>query len=171
MNSITIEISESIKQHFNQLTTTYDDVLNRNDVNRSLLKISTLIANSQDTSLINHLKDLENMIHMISDSQWNISSGKVQRINAALSYFLNEDDIIPDNTPGLGYLDDCIVISNTKEFLAHELQDFNDFQATRRVYGKNKCKNREDWKKIKHQETSSRLRHRRTRFSMKNRMG
>jgi len=171
MHTIKIDISETVKNHFNQLATITSQQLNKHSISQSLLKIKKLSDNCQDESLLTHLIDLKSMIDMVNEPHWQISSDKAQRINAALAYFLNEDDIIPDNTPGLGYLDDCIVISNTKEYLINELHDFNDFQGTRRIYGKNKCQNREDWQKIKHQESVSRLRHRRTKSAMKNRRG
>ena len=171
MHSITIEISESLRNHFNQLITHSSHQLNQKNLSRSLLKITTLSEGCQDDTLLSHLKDLEHMIQMMQEPHWRISAEKAQRINATLAYFLDENDMIPDSTPGLGYLDDCIVISNTKEELSHELNDYLDFQGTRRVYGQQKCVNREDWQEIKKQETASRLRHRRTRLAMKNRRG
>ena len=171
MHRITIEISESLKNHFSQLTHNSNETLDHHILQRSLLKIKSLSGNSHDDILLSHLKDLETMIHMLMEPQWQVSAGKAQRINATMTYFLNENDIIPDSTPGLGFLDDCIVISNTKEELSHELNDYLDFQGTRRVYGQQKCVNREDWQEIKKQETASRLRHRRTRLAMKNRRG
>jgi uncharacterized membrane protein YkvA (DUF1232 family) len=169
MHSIKIEISESVKNHFSQLTASTGYTLNRHAINQSLLKIEVISQDCQDDSLLSHLRDLKSMIEMMNEPHWQVSSDKAQRINAALGYFLNEEDMIPDSTPGLGYLDDCIVINNTKDYLRHELNDFIDFQDTQRIYGKNKCLNRDDWKKIKHQESASRLRHRRTKFARKNR--
>ncbi len=168
MQQLTIEINASIKRHFNQLITASDVVLNRQAIQNSLEKINSLYQTREDDTLLKHLSDLTSMIHMLSDPDWQMPADKAQRINAALAYFLNEDDIIPDSTPGLGYLDDCIVINNTKEYLDRELQDFTDFQNTRRVYGKNKCHNRTEWAKIKQQETASRLRHRRSKLSVNN---
>ena len=162
MHTIKIEISESVKNHFNQLTAHSSDQLNHDSIRQSLTKINSIRQDCPNDSLLAHLMDLQAMIDMLNEPNWHISSEKAQRINAALAYFLNDKDMIPDNTPGLGYLDDCIVIHNTKEYLRQEMLDFIDFQDTRRVYGKNKCSNRDDWKKIKHQESVSRLRHRRT---------
>lgn len=169
MHSIKIEINESVKNHFSQLMASTGYTLNRQAINQSLLKIEVISQDCQDDSLLSHLRDLKSMIEMMNEPYWQVSSDKAQRINAALGYFLNEEDMIPDSTPGLGYLDDCIVINNTKEYLCHELNDFIDFQDTQRIYGRNKCLNREDWKKIKHQESASRLRNRREKFAMKNR--
>lgn len=166
MQTITIMIDEAVKDHFNQLTSQAGSGLDQEIINKSLNKIKQLTQACENESLIHHLMSLKDMIHMLNEPQWNLSHCKAERINATLAYFLNEHDIIPDNTPGVGYLDDCIVIQSTKEHLNHELNDYLDFQDKQRVYGKNKCFNQQDWRKIKQQESNSRLRNRRARFAI-----
>lgn len=169
MQSITIQISDMVKNHFNEITPHNNHTINQQAIAQSLQKIDRLSTTCNNESLRAHLMDLKDMIHMLNEPHWNLSPSKLARINTALSYFLNEHDIIPDSTPGVGYLDDCIVINNTKEYLAGELTNFLDFQDKQKIYGKNKCLSRQDWRKIKQQEANSRLRHRRAQNAMRNR--
>ena len=45
----------------------------------------------------------------------------------ALAYFSEPEDLIPDDTPGLGYLDDAIMIEMVCRELRHEIQAYRDY--------------------------------------------
>ena len=51
----------------------------------------------------------------------------VVRIDVAVEYLSRTDDLIPDTTPGIGYLDDAIVIELAHRMLERELADYADF--------------------------------------------
>lgn len=48
-------------------------------------------------------------------------------IVAGLAYFSNPDDLIPDHVPGLGFLDDAIMIKFIEEEFKHELWGYRRF--------------------------------------------
>ena len=56
-------------------------------------------------------------------------------VRAALAYFTDPDDLIHDAVPGLGFLDDAIVIELLWLELRHELAAFQTFAQFRRRSG------------------------------------
>lgn len=167
MQTITININAAIKSHFEQITPHHYNSLNQQVIDKVLTKIDQLLLENEDHSLHTHLSDLKDMIHMVNDHQWSLELSKQSRILDTLEYFLNENDLIPDAIPSIGYLDDCIVIENSKEILTNELRNYLDFSEKRRVYAKNKSFTQNDWQRIKEQESHSRIRNRRHKQSLR----
>ena len=73
------------------------------------------------------LDRLDQLIAMVRDEGWAMGAEDVQRTLSALEYFSNPDDIIPDSTPVLGYLDDAIMIEVCVRELTHELSAYEEF--------------------------------------------
>ena len=49
----------------------------------------------------------------------------------ALAYFAEPDDLIPDQIPGLGFLDDAIMVELVVRELRHEIEAYEDFRVFR----------------------------------------
>jgi len=78
---------------------------------------------------------LETLIDMLRDEEWRLEGPDRNRILDALAYFVDPDDIIPDRVPGLGYLDDAIMVELVVKELVHEIQAYEDFCAYREEHG------------------------------------
>ena len=78
---------------------------------------------------------LEALIGLLEDPDWNPPERVRGRVRAALAYFTDPDDLIHDAVPGLGFLDDAIVIELLWLELRHELAAFEAFARFRRRYG------------------------------------
>ena len=50
---------------------------------------------------------------------------------AGIAYFSNPDDLIPDSIPGVGFLDDAIMIKFIEDEFKHELWGYRKFRKTR----------------------------------------
>jgi uncharacterized membrane protein YkvA (DUF1232 family) len=73
------------------------------------------------------MEKLNQLIQMLEDQVWEISGDDRARITNALAYFADPDDIIPDNVPGFGFLDDAVVIDLVCQALQHDIEAYQDF--------------------------------------------
>ncbi len=70
---------------------------------------------------------LELLTRMIADKSWNISGEDRTRIINAVAYVCDPTDLIPDNIPGIGLLDDAIMIELVCTDLQHDIDAYKDF--------------------------------------------
>ena len=73
------------------------------------------------------LDDLGTLIAMLEDGEWPLEQEARQRIVAAISYFADPTDLIPDKLPGLGFLDDALMAELLIREFKHELEGYRDF--------------------------------------------
>ncbi len=83
------------------------------------------------TYLQEAIETLESLIRMLHDKEYAVPKNVSRDVVAALAYFAHEDDLIPDDIPVLGYLDDAIMIKFVEEELKEELWAYGKFTAFR----------------------------------------
>ena len=104
---------------------------------------------------------LSQFIDMLRDREWRLEGKDRERILDALAYFVDPDDIIPDRVPGLGYLDDAIMVELVVKELAPELEAYEDFCAYRKKHRKKKDSEEElETRRVSLQARMRRRRHR-----------
>jgi uncharacterized membrane protein YkvA (DUF1232 family) len=115
------------------------------------------------TFVVSRMLTLQNMVDMLKDRDWALENDDRDRVLEVLAYFADPKDIIPDELPGIGFLDDAIMIDLAAIDLAPELEAYAEF-----------CANREDLAakeadaqplKVARDELQSRMRRRRRRRS------
>jgi uncharacterized membrane protein YkvA (DUF1232 family) len=85
---------------------------------------------SEQASFIKERMDkLAKLIQMLEDRLWLIGGDDRTRVRNALAYFADPDDLIPDNVPGFGLLDDAVVVDLVCGALAlkHDMDAYEDF--------------------------------------------
>jgi uncharacterized membrane protein YkvA (DUF1232 family) len=79
------------------------------------------------------ITELKELIAMLEDKEWRLEGELRARVLSALSYFVEPNDLIPDSTPGIGYLDDAIMISLVARELGPEIESYRAFVSHRAV--------------------------------------
>jgi len=77
--------------------------------------------------IMERLARLETMIRMLTDHEWRLPQKDSARVLNALAYFTDTEDLIPDQVPGIGYLDDAIIVELVVRELRHEIDAYDDF--------------------------------------------
>jgi len=70
---------------------------------------------------------LETLMAMIEDEDWALPKATSERVLASLAYFAAPDDLIPDHVPGLGFLDDAIMVKIVEGEFEPELWGYRKF--------------------------------------------
>ena len=116
--------------------------------------------------IIERIDKLRLMIRMVSDIEWRLPHQETTRVLNALAYFAEPEDLIPDHIPGLGFLDDAIMIELVVRELRHEIeayQDFCDYRDRLSAKGDGSHASREGWLDARRKELQARMRRRRGR--------
>ena len=133
---------------------------------------SELIVRTRDLDLPQFVSDrllkLQILLNMIRDEEWRLSEEECNSIRSALYYFIDPEDVIPDNIPGIGYLDDAMYAEIVIQELAVEIKLYQEF-CQFRIAEENRRRNRdldphvgrEDWIADKRAVLHSRMRERR----------
>jgi uncharacterized membrane protein YkvA (DUF1232 family) len=73
------------------------------------------------------LRELDTLTRMLEDPDWRIEGAHRQRVLEALAYFAEPGDLVPDQIPGLGFLDDAIMVELVVRELRPELDAYGVF--------------------------------------------
>lgn len=116
------------------------------------------------------LDKLNIMIQMLKDHEWRLPGAESNRVLNALAYFSEPEDLIPDSIPGVGFLDDAIMIELVVRELKHEIEAYRDFcdfraqhQKKRGIKHQSSDVTRDQWLAKRRQELQLRMRRRRKR--------
>ena len=80
------------------------------------------------------IPQLETLISMLSDDEWQLPEDERERLLATFVYFGDPEDILPDDIPVIGYLDDVIILELVALELVHVREAYDDFCEFRDDY-------------------------------------
>ncbi len=110
------------------------------------------------------VKKVGALIEMMRDEEWELPEEERSNVLAALVYLSEPEDLIPDEVPVLGYVDDAIMIELVVRELRPEIDAFMDFCRYRegeRARNRNPNLSRDEYLAIKRRELHERMRRRR----------
>lgn len=167
---ISFELSQTDLDHFREVMIRARESAEGKSIDEIVSKASELLSlvNSSRTSdfIRDRMNILETLIGMVMDSGWGLVEKDRQRVVDALTYFAEAEDLIPDDIPGLGFLDDAIMVEIVSGELHHEIQAYRDFVVfraaeTARMGEDAEDVERTDWLETRRQQLHSRMRRRR----------
>jgi uncharacterized membrane protein YkvA (DUF1232 family) len=167
---ITLDLSDKDLEHFRELARAAMDnsrQLDRKTVIGGARRLLVEVQEKVGSDYIRgRLSQINVLIDMLEDEGWGMKDVGQGRVLAALAYFNNPEDLIPDDLPGLGYLDDAIMIELLCRELQPEIEAYEDFVNYRASEAKRRGLdpadlNRGDFLKAREQALLARMRRRR----------
>jgi uncharacterized membrane protein YkvA (DUF1232 family) len=134
---IVLDLSDKDMRHFRGVLRNVRKGANAQDEETVLSSIARLqeeaIAAEPPEFVRVRVERLSLLIDMLEDEEWQLAGDDRSRILNALAYFADPDDIIPDRVPGLGYVDDAIMLELVFRSLRHEIEAYENYCEFRRT--------------------------------------
>jgi len=166
---VAFELSDKDLKYFrNRLKEVWAEGKSRTEA-EIITAASELLKTTRDSEAPEFVKErmaeLGEMIAMLEDAEWKLGEPERGNVLKAMAYFAEPQDLIPDTIPGIGYLDDAIMVELVCIELKHELDAFRDFCKYRiaedKRRGKDQHATRDEWLSTRRKQLQARMRRRR----------
>jgi len=131
-----IELSDRDLRHFRRELRRAREAVGIADDDEILGAAADLLETLQRAELpdfvAERLGKLETLHAILTDADWTLEERERAPVLAALAYVCDPEDIIPDDIPGIGLLDDAVMIELVFRELRHEIEAYEDFCAYRK---------------------------------------
>lgn len=133
---ITLELSDSDLTHFRALMQAAIEKVKSLPPQEIISNAEALCEEMASASIpdfvVQRVASLKTLISALHDEEWQIPEDERTEILTSLAYFCEPHDLVPDSIPGLGYLDDAIMIELVIQDLSLDLQAYESFCSFRR---------------------------------------
>ncbi|HEB88574.1 MAG TPA: DUF1232 domain-containing protein [Deltaproteobacteria bacterium] len=172
---ISFELSDKDLRYFRQVLKKVKTGKSADNESLILREAEKLLEDVKQTDAPQFVQEriakLTKLIEMVEDEDWRLEGADRKRVLTALAYFSDPDDLIHDKIPGLGYLDDAIMVELVVQDLKHEIEAYDAFVEYRKAHRKAKSASPDALKKrraslqgrMRRRRRADRERHARTR--------
>lgn len=169
---VTFELADEDLDHFRRVMRQAREVAKDRGTEEVLVAAESLLERIKVLEVPEFIRDrlasIKTLTEMVRDGEWNLPAPDRTRVVNALAYFCEPDDLIPDDVPGLGFLDDAIMVELVVRELRHEIEAYQDFCSYRVARDAQLSRGedpvtRDEWLTARRKSLQSRMRNRRKR--------
>lgn len=133
---IVFELDEEDAQHFRSLFRKARRNAAKLDPDQVVSEARSLVKRVRGSKkvppfVVAAIEPLEDLIEALEDEDWKMPASVHKEVIAALAYFADPADLIPDSIPALGFLDDAIMTRFLEEQFEAEIWGYRKFRAWR----------------------------------------
>jgi len=167
---IVLDLSEKDLKHFRKLAQKAMDASQKASPQQIIDGAHALLKEVEESDASDFIRERLNQIKvltdMLADEGWGMQEVGRKRVLTALAYFNQPEDLIPDHLPGIGFLDDAIMVELLSRELKPEIDAYVDFVQYRETEARRLGKdpeelNRSDFLEAREKALLSRMRRRR----------
>ncbi|MCA9510419.1 MAG: DUF1232 domain-containing protein [Myxococcales bacterium] len=133
---VTFELSDKDLRHFRSIMRHARHAARKTPEKKIVASARKLAAAVEAAEVPDFVRErlahLPKLVAMLEDREWSLSGDNRDRIVSALAYFNEPVDLIPDSVPGLGFIDDAIMVELVVTELRPDIEAYDDFCAFRR---------------------------------------
>lgn len=128
---ITIRLSDEDLEHFRAAVRDFYGKNNELDdktiIDHARKLIKQIRLSDAPEYIQERIGSLETLVGLLTDPVWAMPAEDRPRVIETLAYFAEADDLIPDEIPGLGFLDDAFMIDIVCRDFEDEIEAYRDF--------------------------------------------
>jgi uncharacterized membrane protein YkvA (DUF1232 family) len=136
----------------------------------AVAEVERLRSTARSPFIRRRIARVASLAAMLDDPEWQLPELERGRVLDGLAYVADVEDLVPDNVPVLGLVDDAIMLELLLRELRHELEAYEEFDKYRRDEvsrrdkpGVHRPVSREDWLASRREALHARIRERRDR--------
>lgn len=174
---VTFELADADLDHFRHVMKQARAAAKDREPHEILAAADAVLAGIEERNVPDFIGDrlrrLKTLIEMVRDDEWALPDEERSRVLNALGYFAEAEDVIPDDVPGFGFLDDAIMVELVVRELRHEIESYQDFCKFRAANDTADADpdTRIEWLTARRQALHSRMRNRRRKDRARRRSG
>jgi uncharacterized membrane protein YkvA (DUF1232 family) len=177
--SVTLEFTDADLDHLRALVQRVRAAADRRTPQEICTAAAAQVERLRDTAcssfVAQRIDRVGRLVAMLNDPEWRLPEPERRRVLDGLAYLAETQDLVPDNAPLLGLVDDAIVLELVLGELRPELDGYAEFDAYRRDEaarrdkpGTHRAVSVDDWLAARREALHARIRERRDRDLARN---